>query len=306
MLPLRTLAATTAIALAFSSSILAESHTAKPLSLGSTAPVTQTNTQNENKPSKQSMFACAITDRGTEKTKGWAVLLKHAQDWTKVEPQEAMAWFVLGLAYDSADHTAEAIKAYKHALRIKPKDVRILFRLGIAYIRSKQTEEALKVLKQVLSIKPEDPQAWFALGVAYAASGHDSKAIEAVRQANNIHPQADMWGFLSVAYVRPDQTARVVKVLREALFITVEVKVARGLFPLRVELANDAIKAIQRVLHVKSEDSEVWYILGLAYTTPGTLGLTSGRLDENTKVYSRLKQLDPALACQFFNNVLLP
>ncbi len=52
----------------------------------------------------------------------WTGLLNHMLYWTKTCPEDAEAWFYLGLAYVMSDHFDEAIEAYREAIRINQED----------------------------------------------------------------------------------------------------------------------------------------------------------------------------------------
>lgn len=319
----RTIVAATAIALAFSADILAKppiesdsssrviADTGKPLRRGSTVPLEPTTRQRNTKttPSKQSTIPCTITNAGSQNTRGWPALLRYAQDWTQARPQEAEAWFVLGIAHDKTGHTAKAIEAYKRAIHIKPGATKAPFRLGIDYVRSNQAPEAIKVLKQALYINPKDPEYWFALGLAYAVTDQPTKAVEALRQVESAARQAgsftpEKWFSLGVFYAPSNQTAKVEKALTKALHFSEDRKSAYGLGRWWARsLRREAIKAIQQVLRDRPEDPQLLYILGVANTSNATGLRDVGKIRE---IYGRLKELDPALACQFFNNVLLP
>jgi Flp pilus assembly protein TadD len=204
------------------------------------------------------------------KEKDWASLLTHSLRWTEACPEQAEAWYYLGVAYGSeSGQIAREIDAYKHPLRIRPEDADTWNTLGIAYLRSGQTAKGIDALQQALRIRPEDADVWNILGMAYGQSGQTAKEIEAFQQTLHINPEYEhAWFNLGSAYRESGQNVK-------------------------------AIAAYQQALRINPESAEAWYNLGLTYAK-------SGQKTNVLEVYRRLKTLDPAKADDFFNKVVLP
>jgi thioredoxin-like negative regulator of GroEL len=150
-----------------------------------------------------------------DKKKDWPALLRHTQAWTKAQPNDAIAWFSLGIAYGNSGQTAQAIEAYQQALRIDPEDAKAWYGLGITYGESGQTAQAIEAFQQVLRIDPEHANVWYGLGITYGESGQTAQAIEAYRQALRINPEhANAWYGLGVAYRIDGQINKLTEVYR--------------------------------------------------------------------------------------------
>ncbi|MCG6535493.1 MAG: tetratricopeptide repeat protein, partial [Syntrophales bacterium LBB04] len=66
----------------------------------------------------------------------WQALLDWCREWTKSIPQDAVAWFNLGDAYNRLNRCDDAILALRKAVRIEPKDATAWYLLGNAYVLS--------------------------------------------------------------------------------------------------------------------------------------------------------------------------
>ena len=95
--------------------------------------------------------------------KDWPALLRHAQAWTRKQPQNSVAWFVLGNAHANLRQHAKAIEAYRQALRIDPEDADAWSNLGITYSLNGQREEARKIYPVLRKLDPELAERYFSV-----------------------------------------------------------------------------------------------------------------------------------------------
>lgn len=124
-----------------------------------------------------------------EDKKDWPALQRHAQAWTRDQPDNAMAWSALGVAYDEQGQREKAIEAYQQAVRIDPLYADSWLNLGVAYIRQGQWEKAIEAFQRAVRIDQQDAKAWFALGAAYGRQGQREKAIEAYQVLKTLDPE---------------------------------------------------------------------------------------------------------------------
>jgi tetratricopeptide (TPR) repeat protein len=204
-----------------------------------------------------------------EEKEDWARLLTHSLRWTNAQPNQAVAWFSLGVAYTESGHYSKAIDAYEQALRIDPEDARAWMNLGVAYRKSGQYAKAIEAHQKSLRLDPEDARAWNNLAVAYERSLQKSKAIEAYQQALRIEPEyANVWNNLGMTYGESGQAAK-------------------------------SIEAFQQAVRINPEYAEAWYNLGVEYKK-------SGQTNQVREVHNLLKTLDMKIADQFFKKVVKP
>jgi cytochrome c-type biogenesis protein CcmH/NrfG len=233
----------------------------------------------------------------------WPGLLKHAQAWTRAQPQDWMAWAALGEAYGWLEQTTKAIEAYQHSLRINSEFAGPWFGLGLNYRREGQTAKAIEAYQQALRINSEYVETWDNLGVAYKKAGQTTQAIEAYQQALRINPEfTSAWNNLGVAYQQADQTTQAIEAFQQALRINPEFAEAwhnLGMAYGQAVQMTQAIEAFQQALRINPELAQAWFGLGIAYKF-------SGQPSKVMEAHRQLKRLDPALADEFFNKFVLP
>jgi tetratricopeptide (TPR) repeat protein len=145
-----------------------------------------------------------------EEKKDWQGMLKLSQQWAKSEPENAVAWFILGVAYSHLKQYDQAIQAYREALRIQPEYADAWNNLGAAYDDLKQYDQAIQAYREALRIQPEDADAWYNLGIPYRKLEQYDQAIQAYREALRIQPEnADSWYILGVTYYAQGQRDKV-------------------------------------------------------------------------------------------------
>jgi tetratricopeptide (TPR) repeat protein len=238
-----------------------------------------------------------------EKKGDWLGLIDHELRWTRAFPQDASAWYNLGLAYGKLGQTDQAINAYRQSLRISPEDADAWHNLGSAYDKLRHYSDAIKAYQQSLHIKPEDASVWSNLGIAYDKSDQTTRAIEALQRALHLNPEYDQaWWGLGTAYNKSGQFAEAIEAYKQALLINPEnsdVWSNLGCSYVDSGQTAKAINAFQKALRINTGNANAWYGLGVAYRQSGQTG-------QVMEVYQRLKTIDPTKADQFFDEQVLP
>ena len=96
-----------------------------------------------------------------DKAQDWPGLLAHCRRWTQAEPDDADAWYSLGVAYGSLGHDHENIEAYREALRLKYDYAAAWYNLGSAYALSGNRSEALEAVKELWRYDPKKAEKLF-------------------------------------------------------------------------------------------------------------------------------------------------
>ncbi len=102
---------------------------------------------------------------------------------TAKDPNNAEAYFNLGVVYDKKGLDARALGAFKKSVELRGDYDESRINLGNAYLKAGRVVEAKQELETALDINPRSAQAWFLLGNAYRVEGDTAKALDAYRQA---------------------------------------------------------------------------------------------------------------------------
>jgi hypothetical protein len=130
-------------------------------------------------------------DRTTalEKAKDWKGLLDHCRRWTRAEPNNASAWFGLGLACGKLGRHREAIAAYRECLRLEPDIAVTWYNLGHAYGDLRRYREAIGAYQEALRLNPDYTHVWGGIALCYNILGNRSAALEAVKELRRYDPK---------------------------------------------------------------------------------------------------------------------
>ena len=98
-----------------------------------------------------------------EEKKDWLGLLAWGQQWNKIDPRNADAWFSIGSAHQGLNQLDPAITAYRQALRIDPEYAKAWGNLAITYALSGNTAAALQAVKTLRTLDPAQADKLFNL-----------------------------------------------------------------------------------------------------------------------------------------------
>lgn len=99
-----------------------------------------------------------------ERAADWLALADWGRWWSRSEPANPDAWFVLGRALAHLDRPMEAAAAYRRALELAPDDLSARFNLANLLARTGQTPQAMAEYRAILVRAPAHAEAWRALG----------------------------------------------------------------------------------------------------------------------------------------------
>jgi len=210
-----------------------------------------------------------------------------------IKPDYAEAHFGLGSAYWLLGRRTEAIGAFKQAIRIKPDYAKAHCGLGITYNELGRYTEAIEALKQAIHINPDLALAHRALGLAYGNLGGYSEAIGAFKQAIRIKPDYAEAHF-SLGWVY-DQLARytgAIEAYKQAIRINPGYfKAHFGLGSAYSQLGryNEAVEALKQAIRINPDCAEVHCALGLVYSQ-------LGRYTESIEAYKQAIHIKPDFA----------
>jgi len=136
-----------------------------------------------------------------ERHKDWQGLLDWGKQWTRAEPVNATAWFVLGRAYSKLNRYPDAIAAYRRDLALDPGDVYALNNLGNVYRDSKMFRDALTAFRDAVQVDPNYLPAWHNLGLTFLTWKGVAGVTQALQKLNASDTAlAEAWRNLIIEY----------------------------------------------------------------------------------------------------------
>jgi tetratricopeptide (TPR) repeat protein len=88
-------------------------------------------------------------------------------------PRRADAWVQVGYCKVKQGKSAEAIRAYQHALELKPHSEEIHNKLGDAYYYAGRMDEAIASYNRAAALRPDNAESHYNLAVAYFEVGNE-------------------------------------------------------------------------------------------------------------------------------------
>jgi len=92
-------------------------------------------------------------------------------------PRRADAWVQVGYCKVKQGKSAEAIRAYQHALELKPNSEEIHNKLGDAFYYAGRLSEAIASYSRAATLRPDNAESHYNLAVAYFESGNEALAF---------------------------------------------------------------------------------------------------------------------------------
>ncbi|MBD3187526.1 tetratricopeptide repeat protein [Candidatus Bathyarchaeota archaeon] len=112
----------------------------------------------------------------------------------ELDPENARAWFYLGIARRMNDELPQAINAFREVMRLDPGNPIPEFQLGRCLRAAGKVEEAIEHLKRVIKVDPSMAIARIELGIAFRQVGELQRAIKEFRQAAELVPDdTEIW-----------------------------------------------------------------------------------------------------------------
>ena len=105
-------------------------------------------------------------------------LIESCREWVRKFPDDYMAHFALGGAYQEAERYKEAIRAFKRSIKIKPDFAPGYFFLGLSNDRIYKHKVARKCYQKAISIDPNYARAHYKLGATYRHLNDRGSAME--------------------------------------------------------------------------------------------------------------------------------
>ncbi len=127
-------------------------------------------------------------------------------DQVAQRPNDADAWFHLGLCYDRTGDTGQAVKHYTRAVELRPQHSVALNNLGVLALRRNDVPAALDLFRRANAARPGYAQALSNQAVAHLRLDQAKDAVEAAQAALRADPRhAEAHLNLGLAYAKLGQ-----------------------------------------------------------------------------------------------------
>jgi tetratricopeptide (TPR) repeat protein len=138
------------------------------------------------------MFAViivALTNATYARNSVWKDEIILWKDVVNKSPNQEVAHYNLGNAYQDQDLVDNAIKSYETAIKLNPaKRIETYYNLAVAYNSKGMVDKAIQQYKTLIYIKSDHYMAHTNLGIAYNAKGLTEKAIKHYKTAIRLKP----------------------------------------------------------------------------------------------------------------------
>jgi predicted O-linked N-acetylglucosamine transferase (SPINDLY family) len=106
----------------------------------------------------------------------------HYQRAAKLDPANADAWHLLGVAALQTGNPALAAKHLRTCIKVRPAFAEAHNNLGVALRQSGRFDAAIAAFREALTARPGYVEAMFNLGIAFEAAGQPAEADRSYRQ----------------------------------------------------------------------------------------------------------------------------
>lgn len=185
--------------------------------------------------------------------------LKELSMAVELDPESAIYYNALGLAFFYKDMLDKAEENFKKAIELNPELSDAHVNLGALYLREKRWDEAIKESQKALAniFYPTPEVAHNNIGWAYYNKGFFSTAVEHFKKAIEANPRYSLaYNNLGLTYLRLDKEAEAVKAFKKALSITpnyVEALYNLGLAYIKIKDREKAIESFEEVIRLSPE-----------------------------------------------------
>ena len=118
----------------------------------------------------------------------WNVLVLHAAEWTRREPENARAWNHLSVGYANLKQHDEALAAAEKAAQLAPGEPKSWLTLGRMNLSAGRPEPALRAFERAVELDAQDVAALVQLGRANVELGHLPQAKAAFDRVLALSP----------------------------------------------------------------------------------------------------------------------
>jgi tetratricopeptide (TPR) repeat protein len=168
----------------------------------------------------QGAYSMAGANRYVQ-SKNWTGLVQYSTGWTRAQPNESMAWYYLGSAYEMGLHQpGNAVAPLQKAVALKPDWALGWTALGFANMDLKHFDDAADAFAKAVEYAPAKSNYWNNLASAYSWANKPGLAEQTLekqeRQAGPSATDVD-WYNLGNGYANLNRRDRAINAYRQAL-----------------------------------------------------------------------------------------
>ncbi|NER26918.1 MAG: tetratricopeptide repeat protein, partial [Symploca sp. SIO1C4] len=110
------------------------------------------------------------------------------QQAIQLNPNDAVAYYNLGIALRQQGKLDEEIDSYQQAIQLNPNYANAYNNLGVALSEQGKLDQAIDSYQQAIKLNPNDADAYNNLGIALRQQGKLDQAIDSYQQAIKLNP----------------------------------------------------------------------------------------------------------------------
>lgn len=114
--------------------------------------------------------------------------LPHLQAYTRLQPENPLAHYNLGVAYSGLGRDTDAIGAFEQAVRLEPRNLQAHNNLGVLWQRQGRLDEAAREFKASARLEPSSVQAQYNLGAVLNELQRYDEAVPPLESALLLQP----------------------------------------------------------------------------------------------------------------------
>ncbi len=134
-----------------------------------------------------------------------AKALAHA---VELEPDYVDAWVQLAEVFIGLQDYHHAEQAYRRVVALVPGDAPTLARYAELMMQMGRTSDMLGAAQAAMAADPNLPGPWFLIGRYYFENGDYETALEYLEREAQLKPSPEVFGFLSISYMKLGDAAR--------------------------------------------------------------------------------------------------
>ena len=170
--------------------------------------------------------------------------IKYADEALIIDANNAEAYLLKGVIFESIGDTSRAISSYTTAIEQDPKLYDGYMKLGIIYSPS-NANLAIQYFDNALKVKPEDAEAQYGIAKTYQDRGETANAIKAYRDLAITNPDFEKAFYnLGYIYFQQDSIDKAEKNFNIAVSVAPQYADAYYMIGLCAEVNDDNAKAI--------------------------------------------------------------